>query len=198
MISPAEVIRAVNAAWFLFLDRRGAVKMFDTSLAGFWRSFQAIVLLAPIYAISVIADEQTYLSEPSSGAHFDPIAYFLAHALTLPLDWVALPLLLAGLAPALGIRNGYVAFVIARNWGALLTVIPFALLSLLEAAGLIGGRVILVAAGAALAASLRYSYLAARRTLGVPVDVAIGFVVLDFLVSLGIARGVAHLLGVEA
>ena len=38
----------------------------------------------------------------------------------------------------------------------------------------------------------------ALRALGVPVDVAVGFVVLDFLVSLAITRVVAYALGVDA
>ncbi|MEJ0097642.1 MAG: hypothetical protein WDM84_06590 [Bauldia sp.] len=39
---------------------------------------------------------------------------------------------------------------------------------------------------AALAFSLRFGYLIARRTLGVSADVAIGLVVLDWLVSLAV------------
>jgi len=200
MISLAEIVRSLNAAWLLFLDRRGAMQMFDTSTTGFWRSFQAIVLVAPIYAVSVLADEQTYLAgAPTAGdAAFAPATFFLARAVTLLLDWVTLPLLLAALAPMLGIRQAYAPYMVARNWGSLLTIIPFVALSVLEVTGVIEGQAVLVAIGAALALSLRYSYLAARRALGVPVDVAVGFVVLDFLVSLAITRVVAYALGVDA
>ena len=146
------------------------------------------------------SDLQTYLAgAPTAGdAAFAPATFFLARAVTLLLDWVTLPLLLAALAPMLGIRQAYAPYMVARNWGSLLTIIPFVALSVLEVTGVIEGQAVLVAIGAALALSLRYSYLAARRALGVPVDVAVGFVVLDFLVSLAITRVVAYALGVDA
>jgi hypothetical protein len=198
MISPAEIIRSLTAVWFLFVDRRDAIRLFDTSIDGFWKSFQAIVLVAPVYALSAIADQQAYLAILEPGTSFDQAAYFTARTLTLALDWVTIPVLLALLAPALGIRGGYSAYIVVRNWATVFTSIPFALISLLDLAGLFPGEAILFPAGIALAISLRISYLAARRALGVPIDMAIGFVVLDVLVSIGLTRGVGYLLGVDA
>jgi hypothetical protein len=168
--------------------------MFDTSVEGFWKSFQAALLVAPIYAMSVVADEQAYAA--LAGALFDAPAYYIARAVTFVLEWVTIPVLLAILAPALGIRNRYSAYVIARNWATVVTSVPYALLSILDISGLFPGESIIFPAGIALAIALRVAYLVARRALGVPIDVAIGFVVLDLLVSIGLARGVGYILGV--
>ncbi len=53
-------------------------------------------------------------------------------------------------------------------------MIPFALISILELLGLISGDIVLIPAAVALAIALRFSYLIARRALGVQVDAAIG------------------------
>jgi hypothetical protein len=196
MISLIEVIRAMRGMWLLFLERSGAAQLFDTSVEGFWRSFQAIALVAPVYAFIVAADRQDYLSDPKAVASFDTAAFFLSRAITVALDWVTLPILLAVLAPALGIRAGYASYVVVRNWGTLFTLIPYAALSLLELTDLLPADFAVIAASVVLAISLRVSYVTARWTLGVPIDVAIGYVALDFLVSLGLAEGLAYAFGV--
>jgi hypothetical protein len=197
MISRDEIVRSLTAVWLLFLDRRDAIKLFDASIEGFWKSFQAIILVAPIYAVSVVADQQAYVALLPPGA-FDAAAYYTTRIVTFVLEWVTLPILLALLAPFLGIRSGYAAYIVARNWAMVLTSIPFAALSLLDLTGLFPGEAILFPAGVALAISLRISYLAARRALSVPIDMAIAFVVLDLLISVGLTRGLSYLFGIQA
>ncbi len=198
MIALNEIVRSLTAAWLLFIDRAGAVKLFDSTVDGFWRSFQAVLLLIPFYAVSMSADTEAYLALQASGeiAPFDMTAYYAGRIVSFGIDWVALPLLLAAIGPAIGIQGRYSAYIVARNWGAVLVSVPFALVSLLELAGLFPGESILFPFGITLAISLRYSYIAARRALEVPIDVAIGFVVLDFLLSFAIARIVGLLFAV--
>ena len=52
MIGATKSSASLNAVWLLFLDRRGADPLFDSSVEGFWRSFRAIVLVAPLYAFT--------------------------------------------------------------------------------------------------------------------------------------------------
>jgi hypothetical protein len=198
VITGAEISRALRAVWLLFLDRSGAMSLFDTTTEGFWRSFQAILLVAPVYAFVTLADQQFYLADPDIGPTFDSATFFFARAVTLSIDWVTFPILLALLGGWLGIRSGYAAFIVARNWGNVFTIVPYAAVSLLELAGVAEGGLILVPAVVALAAALRLGYITARRALGVSIDMAIGFVVLDFLVSLGLSAGIAYLFGVAS
>lgn len=197
MITRDEIVRSLTGAWELFLDRPNAIGQFDASYTGFWRSFQAIVLVAPAYAVTVLADRNALISAVADGAAFNEAAYMAAKWLTLGFDWITLPLLLAGLATFLGIRKGYPAYVVARNWSSVLMVLPFAAIALLDLAGLLSSEALFLPSVVALAIALRFSYLIARRALDVGVDVAIGFVVLDFLVSLALARLISRLLGVE-
>ena len=75
------------------------MRFFDTSADGFWRSFQAIVLVVPVYALTALADRhgdalglrcrrQASATAPSGSAQ----------AVALRLDWVTLPILLGVLA----------------------------------------------------------------------------------------------------
>jgi len=182
-----EISRSLTGAWGLFLDRPGSTRLFDMSVDGFWRSFRAIVLVAPSYAFAVLADR--YMAAES-----DPTApvqsgwnMFVENGLGLCLDWVALPLILALLARPLGIGARYPAFIVARNWCAVIAAFPFGVVGLLTVIGFIGSELGTILMFAILIAVLRYNYLVAKRTLEATMGFCIGIVVLDFVVSLTIA-----------
>lgn len=197
MITRDEITRSLNSAWALFLDRPNAVLQFDASYNGFWRSFQAIILVAPAYAPILLADRKALMSASDAGTYSDA-AFMTARLLTVALDWITLPLLLAGLSNFLAIRRGYTTFVVARNWSSVLMVLPFAVIALFDLGGALSPELLFIPSVLALAVTFRFSYLIARRALDVAVDVAVGFVVLDFLVSLALARLISRVLGVEA
>ena len=110
---------------------------------------------------------------------------------------MTLPLLLAALAKFLHIQKGYPAYVVARNWSSVLTVLPFAAIALVDLTGLVSPEILFFPSLLALAIALRFSYLIARRAFGVGIDVAVGFVVLDFLVSLALTMAIGRVLGVN-
>lgn len=187
MLTREEVTRSLTAAWDLFLDRPGAMRGFDLSVEGFWRSFAAVILVVPSYALAVLA-ERHLSAEIDPAAPVQEGAAFLVHnAIGLGLDWVALPLILALLAGPLGIARHYPEFVVARNWGAVIAAVPFGLIGLLTVLGLVGGELANLLMLAALIIVLRYTFIIARRSLEVSLGFAIGIVVLDFVVSLTIA-----------
>ena len=62
VITLDEIARSLQGAWLLFLDRANAMRLFDASYGGFWRSFQAVVLVAPAYELTVLADRRALLA----------------------------------------------------------------------------------------------------------------------------------------
>lgn len=187
MLDREEIARSLTGAWELFLDRPGAMRLFDVSVDGFWRSFAAVLLVVPSYAFAVLADRQTAaVTDPS--APVQGVAAFIGESVIgLGLDWIALPVILALLARPLGITSRYAAFIVARNWGAVLGVIPFGVIGLMILLGLVGGELASLLMFAALIVVLRYNYLIARRALDASLGFAIVIVILDFVVSLTIA-----------
>jgi hypothetical protein len=194
VIGRAEVERALNGAWGVFLNRPDALRAFDTSVEGFWRSFQAILVVAPVYLITSLSDQLQVVGSPN--ATVTPGQYWTTELLTLVIDWIALPLLLAAVGGFIGIRRAYPAYIVVRNWAQPLMLAPFAVISILAMAGL-SADLLFIPSLLAIGYSLRFNYVIVRRTLGVEIDVAIGFVVLDVLMSLAVVRLIGKLTGVD-
>ena len=186
MLTREEIVRSLNGAWELFLDRPGAMRYFDISVEGFWRSFGAVVLVVPSYALAVLAERTMMALDPAAPVQ-DGTAFLVQSVIGLGLDWMALPVILALLARPLGIGRHYAAFVVARNWGAVIAIVPYGAIGLLIVLGVVGVELANLLMLAALIVVLRYTYLIARRALDVSLGFAIGIVVLDFVVSLAIA-----------
>jgi hypothetical protein len=187
MLDRDEIARSLTGAWELFLDRPGAMRWFDVSVDGFWRSFAAVVLVAPSYALAVLADRQMAAAMDPSAPVQGGAAFVAQNVINLGIDWVALPVILALLAGPLGIGPRYASFVVARNWCAAIAAVPFGAIGLLMLLGIVGDEFASLLMFAALIVVLRYTYLIARRSLDASLGLAIGIVVLDFLVSLVIA-----------
>jgi len=189
MLDREEIGRSLTGAWELFLDRPGAMRLFDFSVDGFWRSFAAVLLVVPSYAFAVLADRQMAAVIDASAPVQGELAFIVESVIGLGVDWIALPVILALLARPLGISSRYTAFVVARNWGAVLGAIPFGVIGLLIVFGLVGGELASLLMFAALIVVLRYNYLIARRALDASLGFAIAIVILDFVVSLIISLG---------
>jgi hypothetical protein len=187
MLGREEVGHSLTAAWDLFLDRPGAMRNFDVSVDGFWRSFAAVLLVVPSYLLAVLAERQLAAVTDPAAPLQDGASFVIHNAIGLGLDWVALPLILALLARPLGIARRYPAFVVARNWGAAIAAVPFGIIGLLILLGIAGGELASLLMFAALIIVLRYTFVIARRALEVGIGFAVGIVVLDFVVSLTIA-----------
>jgi hypothetical protein len=192
----AEIKRSLTGAWRLFLGRPDALRFFDTSVDGFWRSFRAIILVAPLYGLVALADRSDLLTDANPGDDYSNAQFWAAKALTLALDWVTLPILLGLIADFIGIRRGYPALIVARNWATVLMIVPFAVIALLDLSGIGDANTLVLPSLVALIATFRMSYEIARKTLGVGADIAIAFVALDFLVSLAIVLICNRLFGI--
>jgi hypothetical protein len=193
----AEIARSLTGAWRLFLGQADAMRFFDTSVDGFWRSFRAIILLAPLYGLTALADRYDMLTDADPADDVANSAFWAAKALTLAVDWVTLPILLSLIAGFIGIRRGYPGYIVARNWATVLMIVPFAVIGLVDLTGMASPTMLVLPSLAALAATFRMSYEIARKALGVGADVAVAFVALDFLVSLAIVMTANRLFGIE-
>lgn len=185
MPSRDEILRSLTGAWHLFLDRADALRYFDVSIDGFWRSFGAIALVAPSYFLIALAERARILADPVN-AGFDSGIFLVNKVVSIGIDWIAFPILFAFIAGPLGFSRSYSAFVVARNWGAVLAVLPFAATALLFLLGIISDGLASFLSLATLIIVIRYSYLIARRALGAEIGVAVAVILSDFALSLSI------------
>jgi hypothetical protein len=198
MIDGDRVRRSLAGAWRLFLNRPDAMRLFDLTVEGFWRSFGAIFLIAPMFVLGALADRRRISSEAT-----DALTTTVAHDLferlvALGVDWIALPIVLFAAARWLGIERTYTTFVVARNWSAVVAAVPFGVISLLFLAGILSKEMMALLGLAALAIVLRYSFIVARTALGVGIGFAAGLVAFDFFLSLLIVEGIDQLFGTQA
>lgn len=169
-------------AWRLMLGRPEGLNRLDTSLEGFWRSFGAIVLIAP-FALVTLLGQQLAIPDAAEPAPQLTGGWFVAKAFTLLVEWFAFPLVFALVARPFGLGSRYVPFIVARNWasviiGAMVGAMNALQLLLLPPAAM---PYVLIAA---IAIVLRFSYVVARLALAVSAGMAIPIVVLDLLLSL--------------
>ncbi|MFM9859500.1 hypothetical protein RUR49_13570 [Pseudoxanthobacter sp. M-2] len=193
-MTTADFRAGIEAAVALLFGKPGALGRFDVSLEGFWRSFAAIVLVLPSFAISLMAVWRGQMEQlPAEAVDVPWLGFVLERVVSLGLAWVALPLVLALIAGRLGLSGRYVPFIVARNWAEPVVSAFYAVPALFYAAGFIDSDVAAFISLPVLFVALHYLYRIARQTLGATISLAIGVVVLDLLLGLLVSETVSRL-----
>ena len=189
MIGMNEIRAALDGSWLLLRNRPEGMAFFDQSIRGFWRSFQVVFLLIPVFLLSGLTEKHRYFAENIYHPEgFPNAAYWTAQALGLGADWIAFPLILAALAAPIGISHRFVPFVVARNWTSLLASMPFLITYMLYLPGIIPLGIMVLLSLTSLVVVLWYRFLVARIALQAGISLAIGIVILYFLLSLVIGQ----------
>ncbi len=184
-------LHSIRAAFDLFLGRRAALARFDLTVGGFWTSFLGFLFCLPANFLLKAADNRI---GQEAGIPIESVTDgFGLQLFDMVLDWTVFPLLLALIARPLGFARGFVPFIIVRNWAAVILSALSAVSVLPYLAGLASLDVTLLLNIFCLGVSLQFTYRIVRATLGVPMIMAIGLVVMDLLLSLMIDFVIASL-----
>ncbi|MBB4284435.1 hypothetical protein [Roseospira goensis] len=179
-LSIADIAAALHGLSRLVrLDREG-FDYFDASPTGLLKSFWVAVVLLPLYLLHLALDVLVL----DIGAQVAVPRYVAVELIAYVIDWVAFPLLMLTLAPAIGIAPTVFRFLVPLNWMQLpigLIILPLGVIVRLDAvpmdlAGFVGLMVV--------AASLVITALLARHALEVPWWSAAGVTILSFTISL--------------
>ncbi|HEX6012749.1 MAG TPA: hypothetical protein VFY87_13325 [Geminicoccaceae bacterium] len=189
MLSYAEIQRSVQGAWLLAKGDTRGMNLFDLSVEGFWRSFAAMLIVAPVYALVLLAQPVPADSEPESLT-----GTLLAEAIAYVVGWAAFPIAAVFLTRLLGLAAGYVPLVVANNWSAVVQIAFYAAVVVLGT--LLPGELRALTLLAATLAILVYQWFVIRTALDTGGGIALGIVVVDVLLSLAVSRGMDGLLGV--
>ena len=177
-----DIFRAVYGAWRLaHLDVRG-MEHFDLSVTGFWRSFTAALIVAPLHLILILLSR----AYPDG----DATSYLVVQGVAYASAWVVFPVVMVAVTRLLQVSRRFIPFIIAYNWSTVVVmavVVPTQLLADWSLdAGTADTPAALVAfmAMAAMAAILFYQWFVARTALGVNGIQAAAVVVLDLVVTM--------------
>jgi hypothetical protein len=177
-----EAQRSLYASWLLLIRDTGGYRHFAQSEAGFWRSFSAIVIIAPLYLYA----STVHVELPDTTA---PPGPSLAAAMAgLVLQWVGWPLAMVFIARFAGLQQRYARYIIAYNWSSVLVVAllmpPLILLDL----GLVGPGSAMLLSFLLMLVSLYYRWYVAQTALDTTGVVAAALVLADFVLSLFVNR----------
>jgi hypothetical protein len=183
----AEVNRGLNGALLLLRRDPSGMALFDLSIEGFWKSFFAIVVAAPAYA--VLAYHRWQITEAAPG-----LGRFASVELVSYLGgWLAFPVAAIFLTRHLGLAGRYVPLIVAVNWAAVLQAAI--LLGALLVASLAGGGLGTLFLLAAAFGVLLYQWFVVRTALDTTAGLAAMLVAIDMLLSTVVSRGIGAALG---
>ncbi len=185
MIGGLKSIRDnIAGASEIMLGRPEGLNRLDTSIDGFWRSFGAVVLVAPFALLSILSQET--LTVPGAATAQITGAHLTLDGIALIVDWFTFPLIFALLARPFGLGSHYVPFIVARNWASVVIAAMVSVVHALHLLGVLPAAVMPYALLVAIAVSLRLSYVIVRTTLFVSMALALPIVILDLVLSLTI------------
>jgi hypothetical protein len=178
---------SLSGALLVMLGRPEGLGRLDLSLAGFWRSFAALILVLPLAFIPEWSMANVVAEEGEVPPGFRDWL-FSASVVSL-VDWFAFPLLFAFLARPLGLSDRYVPFIVARNWSAVVLAAINALVALPYGIGLTSLGVTTFLVFGALGLTLYLAYQVARVALAISATTACLVVTVEFSLSLVIGLG---------
>ncbi|NQW00852.1 MAG: hypothetical protein HQ483_14200 [Rhodospirillales bacterium] len=173
-----DAVRALYGAWRLARFDSQGHDFFDKTTVGFWRSFQAAFILAPLYLLLLAA--QAYAGQVDL-----PFGRYLALELSAYfLSWLVFPVVMEWLTRTLGCRDRYIPFIVAYNWAMVPQYVLFIGVIVLGLIGLIPTSIVQGLTTLLFIWTLVYSGYIAKTALLVPLSTTAGIVFLDVLLGL--------------
>ncbi len=183
----AEIGRSLLASWHVLMGRRDlALKLFNLSEQGFWRSFLAFPVALPIYLLAVRMGVPAAVETEAQRAMLGFVLFKATFMLAL--EWVAWLVAVALLLKPLGLAQHYGRYVIVYNWSSPLILALQAVPTFLYFNGLITREAATFIFLFLLGLALYLRWQNARIGLEAPGMLAFGFVLADVLLSVLINR----------
>jgi hypothetical protein len=188
MISSKEAFAGLYGALRLARLDPGGMAFFDKSLVGFWRSFFAAVLVAPLFIILLAVRHAT------GDLPVAPLRFLIIESTAYLIGWTIFPLIMISVADSLDRTERYLGFIVAYNWASVwqnLVYLPFLTLTALgvvprSAATIVNELILLVVLG--------YIWFIAKSALQIGTWMAVLIVVMDFSLAIFIGWAVQLLM----
>ena len=196
MPSLDEILNSLLGSYYLALRNTDGYRFFNNTAEGFWRSFTAIILLAPlIFILSQMELELQVQLAAERNETINPSIDYGRLILVVILEWLAYPVVMVFVARALDLSHRYAGYIIAYNWSSVLITAAFAVPMLLFWIGIAGPSATIALWFILFLPVFYYRWFIAVTALDTASPIAIGLVVLEFALSLVIASTTAAFMG---
>lgn len=193
-----EIRQSCEASWSIMMGRTEAMRQYDLSADGFWRSFGVIFLLLPLYLFSIFAEQNLFLEDQlAQGTELSEYAQggFLLYSgkvVTLLVDWIAFPIIVGFLSGSVGLKQNYAPYIIARNWSTLVILVPQTVLNLGYLIGIMPSALFIMLSFPIVGWVLWYRFRIARIAGQCSFSISMGLVVLDLILSIFISLSIGR------
>ncbi|MEX2643818.1 MAG: hypothetical protein WD270_10215 [Acetobacterales bacterium] len=181
MVTKQEISTALFACWRLARRDASAMRFFDTSLPGVWRSFFAAAIAYPPFLLLKL------LGHPATGEPVDPFRFFAIHSIAYVVGWTLFPLAMVLLTEVLDREDRLFRFLVAFNWSNVLQVALLTTVAVLAAGSVLPDPLGPLAMLAATIAVLWYEWYIATVSLHVDGSQAAVVVIADVILGIAIA-----------
>ena len=173
----SEITDALHGAIRLAqLDATG-LRYFDRTVGGFWRSFFAAILIAPVWIALVVWRGEI----PAGTGVTRAIA---VEAISYAVSWLAYPFLMLLVVDLVRRRERFFDYMVPYNWASVPANGMFLIVT--AVGSLLPDRLYLLISAMAVVSVLIYQWFIARVGLVVSASTAVALVLLDFLLYLAI------------
>ena len=177
----AEISSSLYGAWRLFRMDPDAMRWFDTSLDGFWRSFFGAVIALPAFLLGFGYHVATMEAPPNL------VVVVVVGAIAYAASWVVFPVIAAFVVRPMGYGGTYVPYIVVRNWAGALVAQVYLVFEILIRVGILGETISGFIEFILFIVTLWYGWLVARVALETTVSFAAALVILGTVVDLFIA-----------
>ena len=150
---------------------------FNATHDGFWKSFWAAAILAPLVAIGAV---RSAIDHPPESLGRYAALQVIAYAL----GWLAYPFAMVWIVDHLGRRERYYGYFAAYNWFQLAETAASTVLVLLGMTGILSDDAAMFLFLVLQGVFLGYDWFIAKHALGIESGTAAMLVAIDFLLSL--------------
>ena len=180
-----EATQSIHGAWRIALMDRNALSYFDVTIDGFWRSFVALGVVAPMYiGFLILSHGKSQGMELPAEALPALEWYIIVKLVAFTAVWLIFAAVMVPISRLLDLSDNYVQYIIVWNWSNVLSMAVILPAVLLFLSGAIAGQAAAMIPMAAQITLFFYGYLVARAGLCCKQLTAIGIVALDFLLTL--------------
>ena len=178
MITLREVIQSLYGAYRLARIDPSGLDFFETTQAGFWRSFFAAVIVAPFYLILLMIRYSALQDQVSA------VRFYAIETITYVIAWLFFPVVVWTVIQAFDRGQHFIRYIVAYNWAAVLQNALYLPIVILGTAGLLSPMAANVLALFALSLIVVYTWFITRTALDVAMGQAAGIVGMDFFISI--------------
>ena len=178
MISAQQTFTALYGAYRLARLDTGGMKFFDQTIDGFWRSFYAAVIVAPLFILFLAV---SYDPEKIAAG---PVRYIIIEGIAYVMAWYLFPLIMLNIVQAMDRAQQYLGYIVAYNWASVWQNFIYLPVAILAGLGVVNTGAIAFISTILIAAIVAYSWFIARTALQIAGGMAAMIVVFEWSLSI--------------